>query len=106
MCIRDRGLTISYKDNMSMTKKAVTMLAVFLTAFALIAAAVPLVMAQAANPTVLFTGRKNLSGAFVISDSSVAVSYTHLDVYKRQPPLRRRSAAVWGSRLWRASWTA
>lgn len=55
------GLTISYKDNMSMTKKAVTMLAVFLTAFALIAAAVPMVMAQASNPTVLFTGRKNLS---------------------------------------------
>lgn len=59
------------EDNMSMTKKAVTMLAVFLTAFALIAAAVPMVMAQASNPTVLFTGRKNLSGAFVISDSSV-----------------------------------
>ena len=67
---------------MSMTKKAVTMLAVFLTAFALIAAAVPLVMAQASNPTVLFTGRKNLSGAFVISDSSVVPEGSTLYVKK------------------------
>ena len=67
---------------MSMTKKAVTMLAVFLTAFALIAAAVPMVMAQASNPTVLFTGRKNLSGAFVISDSSVVPEDSTLYVKK------------------------
>ena len=70
------------EDNMSMTKKAVTMLAVFLTAFALIAAAVPMVMAQASNPTVLFTGRKNLSGAFVISDSSVVPEGSTLYVKK------------------------
>ena len=67
---------------MSMTKKAVTMLAVFLTAFALIAAAVPMVMAQASNPTVLFTGRKNLSGAFVISDSIVVPEGSTLYVKK------------------------
>lgn len=67
---------------MSMTKKAVTMLAVFLTAFALIAAAVPMVMAQASNSTVLFTGRKNLSGAFVISDSSVVPEGSTLYVKK------------------------
>lgn len=70
------------EDNMSMTKKAVTMLAVFLTAFALIAAAAPMVMAQASNPTVLFTGRKNLSGAFVISDSSVVPEDSTLYVKK------------------------
>ena len=66
---------------MSITKKAVTLLAAFVTVFALVAAAFPIVRAQAGNtPAALFTGRKNLSKTMVISEDYMIPSGSTLYV--------------------------
>lgn len=54
---------------MSMTKKTATLLTVFLMVFALIAAAVPTIQAQAKGTSVLFTGRKNISSEYIVDES-------------------------------------
>ena len=80
--VKQRGY--AQEDIMSMTKKAVALMTAFLMVLALAAAAIPAVQAFAeqGSSSVLFKGRKQISGSCVISDSQTVPEGSTLYVRK------------------------